>query len=220
MLDVTVNTGPLWQALASGPVCMLILSAEGVIQYVNASYSRLTGYASEEVVGQPLTLPRVDGSETPIGEVLQYFQNGKSWVGELVRPNRDGVPIWINTVFSPLYDDKGVLGQILVLEEDVTEKRRVEMELAKSHQAASQLLTRIENAKKEWERVIDCVDEMLVYIKPDGRIARGNSAFATFMGRPLKQILGEPEEILLQQFGVEFEQIDGHCYHLWHGAPA
>jgi PAS domain-containing protein len=67
---------------------------------------------------------------------------------------------------------------------------------------------RAEIIKKEWERVLDSVGDMVVLSDIGGKINRCNRAFTDFVGRPYNQILGKYLGSLLKEQGIEISDFD------------
>src|ERR1700733_13525154 len=70
---------------------IIITGTDGTIQYVNAAFSSLTGYTSDEVVGQN---PRIlkSGRQTPATyeQLWNTIGSGRVWHGELINRRKDG----------------------------------------------------------------------------------------------------------------------------------
>lgn len=83
---------------------MLLTDQDGIIEYVNAKFTGVTGFSSEEVIGQT---PRVlrSGNQPQV-----FYQNfwrtilaGKVWQGELHNRRKDGSDYWAATTIVPLF---------------------------------------------------------------------------------------------------------------------
>lgn len=70
------------------------------------------------------------------------------------------------------------------------------------------LFQHIENVKKEWERMLDSVGDMVVLSDIGGKVNRCNRAFMNFVGRSYDQILGKNLESLLKEQGIEISDLD------------
>ncbi len=93
--------------------------------------------------------------------------------------------------------DYGGEACLIIVAHDVTEKRQLENELLKSqsrlyqkHEELKTFFSQVEIAKREWERTMDCIGDMVILGDKDGKIKRCNKTFREFVGMPYDQILG------------------------------
>lgn len=115
------------QATENSPVSVLITDAQARIEYVNPSFTRLTGYAPEEVIGRN---PRVLSSgHTPpevYRELWETVKAGRTWQGTVQNRRKDGQLIWERQVISPLKAADGTITHFVAVREDITESKRAE----------------------------------------------------------------------------------------------
>lgn len=116
-----------------------IVDAAGCIVTWSNGARRLTGYSSEEVIGQPLRMmlpdavPGADGLEHDVGEALK----GNSIEVEGRRVRKDGTEFIANSVLSPLRDQSGRIRGVAILFRDVTEQRAIEEHLLQAQRFES-----------------------------------------------------------------------------------
>lgn len=67
------------------------------------------------------------------------------------------------------------------------------------------VLDKIRSAKLEWERSLDCIDEMVFLTDSEGCIRRFNNAFLHFMGCERVALLGKEHDLFFNQFEVGSE---------------
>ncbi len=120
----------LLQAVEQSPASIVITSPDGLIEYVNPRFTRVTGYTSHEVVGQN---PRIlQSGETPpevYQELWQTLLAGKEWRGIVRNRRKNGELFWEEASISPIIDDAGRTTHYLAVKEDITERKRIEDEL-------------------------------------------------------------------------------------------
>lgn len=68
--------------------------------------------------------------------------------------------------------------------------------------------TKVWRAKREWESILDCLDEMVLLADRQGRVVRCNQAFACFLVRPFEEVNGRGWEELLREQGLVREISD------------
>ncbi|MEO8278649.1 MAG: CHASE domain-containing protein [Ideonella sp.] len=104
-----------------------ITDAQRLITWVNDGFERITGYRAADVVGQPLALLRLDGSDTDtLRKLDEALGAGEPFAGTLVRHRSDGRPYWTATELQPLRDNQGQLSGFMAIESDISDRKRAE----------------------------------------------------------------------------------------------
>jgi len=120
----------LLQAVEQSPVSIVITDREGLIEYVNPRFTKVTGYTSDEALGQN---PRMlQSGETPRETYEQLWQTllaGKEWRGVVRNKRKNGELFWEEASISPILDEKGEATHYLAVKEDITERKQIEDEL-------------------------------------------------------------------------------------------
>lgn len=117
----------LSQAVEQAPAPVMITSLNGSIEYVNAMFSRLTGYQASEVLGRNPRLLKSDltPAET-YNELWTTILDGREWKGELANKHKNGSIYWEVVKICPLRDaDKNTTG-FLKVSQDITERKQHE----------------------------------------------------------------------------------------------
>jgi len=109
--------------LSVGVVVTTSQDGELRISDVNPAFSRITGYAPEEVIGRhPRFMQGVDNDQPALQKTRHAIRQGDA-VRSLVRNYRkDGSPFWNNLHLSPVRNAKGNVVSWIGLVEDVTEQ--------------------------------------------------------------------------------------------------
>ena len=109
---------------------IVITDTSGIIQYVNPRFLKLTGYTNEEVVGNS---PRILRSGNTPSEVYQemwaMISTGKAWRGEIQNKRKNGELYWESITISPILDEIGEIKHYLGVEEDISEKKLLGLQL-------------------------------------------------------------------------------------------
>ncbi|HEU5466121.1 MAG TPA: PAS domain S-box protein, partial [Gemmatimonadales bacterium] len=129
-----------WLSLAveQSPIAVIMTDLDGQIQYVNAAFTRNTGYQPDEVLGKtPRVLKSGETSPTVYRDLWATIRAGKVWHGDLVNRRKDGTlyedAMWV----FPVTDSKGQVVRILALKEDVSRKRSLEAQLRQAQRMES-----------------------------------------------------------------------------------
>jgi len=147
-------------ALESAVDGIFITDREGRIEWINPAFTRLTGYHSQEVVGQKHeTLTKTIGPEQSASEIIwQHILPGEHWHGETVNYRKDGSQYHEELTIAPVFDTKGQISHFIGIKKDVTERRQMEENLKRL--ASTDPLTDLPNRRvfmedlsQEWSRV-------------------------------------------------------------------
>ncbi|MBV9551567.1 MAG: diguanylate cyclase [Alphaproteobacteria bacterium] len=100
------------------------------IIYTNAAFSRIFGYAADEVVGRSPRL--LQGPETcadTIREISAVVHGGSSIRRRILNYNKAGRPVWVDVNIVPLPGFDGEIRRFAAIERDVTNEVRHEAQL-------------------------------------------------------------------------------------------
>jgi len=124
---------------------ILITDRDGTIRYVNPSFTAMTGYCSEEAVGQnPRILKSGRHSLEFYEEMWNTIRSGQVWQGEFSNRRKDGSVYQEESRISPVHDANGEIAGYVDIKRDITESRRSEDALRQSEREARARLTEIE----------------------------------------------------------------------------
>ncbi|HKV70474.1 MAG TPA: PAS domain S-box protein [Gemmatimonadales bacterium] len=129
-----------WLSLAveQSPIAVVMTDLDGHIEYVNAAFTKNTGYQSAEVLGKtPRILKSGETSPTVYRDLWAAIRAGRVWHGDLVNRRKDGTlyedAMWV----FPVTDAQGQVVRLLALKEDVTKKRSLEAQLRQAQRMES-----------------------------------------------------------------------------------
>ena len=107
-------------ALEAAPNAMFITDRSGTIQWVNAAFTRLSGYAPGDVVGHTPRVLRSGRQDAALYAGLwRTILSGRSWRGRLVNRRKNGEVYDVEQVITPLTDPVGKLTHFLAIHEDL-----------------------------------------------------------------------------------------------------
>ncbi|NOX91296.1 MAG: PAS domain S-box protein [Gammaproteobacteria bacterium] len=123
---------------------VMITDAQGVIEYINPRFTKLTGYSEEEILGQtPRILKSGKNSDTDYRQLWQIIKQGNEWRGVFHNRKKNGELYWEDTMISPIRNEQGEIAHFLAIKEDITEHMRLKKEVEERNQelAHTQTLT-------------------------------------------------------------------------------
>ncbi len=126
-------------AVEQSPASVVITDIKGTIEYVNPKFTEITGYTSEEAIGQsPRILKSGDQALEVYTELWETISAGKEWKGELHNKKKNGELYWESVLISPIKNEKEEILYFLGVKEDITEKKLIEQELITAKEKAEE----------------------------------------------------------------------------------
>jgi two-component system, cell cycle sensor histidine kinase and response regulator CckA len=156
---------------SSNPI--VITDRAGIVVWVNPAFTRLTGYAANQVVGQT---PRVWSSGK---QDRQYYENlwetilsGEVWQREIVNRRQDGSLYTEEMTITPVYSNSGEICNFVAVKQDLTERN----EAAKSLFMA--------------QFAVEHTADAAFWVGPDGAVRNVNEAACNTLGYSKSELLG------------------------------
>jgi PAS domain S-box-containing protein len=116
---------------------IIALDPEGSVQYWNRGAERIYGWKAEEVLGQNISA-QVFRDELPAFNArLREFLAQGEWAGELQQLTRDGHEITVESRWTLVRDEAGKHQSSLIINTDVTEKKRLEIQFLRAQRMES-----------------------------------------------------------------------------------
>ncbi|MEJ5262850.1 MAG: PAS domain S-box protein [Ignavibacterium sp.] len=114
---------------------IMITDVNGNIEYVNDTFTKLTGYSRDEVIGKN---PRfLKSGYTPKETYTQLWKkvlSGENWEGEFLNKRKDGTLYWEYARISPVKNENGVVTNLMGVKDDITQLKKLleEIKVAKT----------------------------------------------------------------------------------------
>jgi len=116
---------------------IFITDLDARIEFVNPAFTRTTGYSSEEAIGQnPSILQSGEHDQAFYQALWDTLDRGEVWQGEFHNKRKDNSLYWELTTISPVVDEQGETTSYVAVKEDITERKRSEIELREANLAA------------------------------------------------------------------------------------
>jgi PAS domain S-box-containing protein len=196
---------------------VVVCSPEGYIQWVNEGFTRLTGYALDEVESKsPMMLCGARTDPDTLVELLSAIGDHRPFEGELYHYRKDGSGYWVSISLMPITgDDGGMLGYISI-EMDITERKAMDEKLRRAHDELElrinertaalvdankamqaevnerkQAETELSDAQQFLHAVIDNVPSLIFVKDINGKYVLGNQALASARGTTVENLKGK-----------------------------
>jgi Amt family ammonium transporter len=117
--------------VSKSPNLVVIVDAQGLICWVNESFTRVTGYTFQELCGRRRE-ELLHGPETDAATVVRMEasqRNGEHFRGEMVNYSKAGTPYWVYVECQPLRDRKGRATYFVSVETQITKRKAAERAL-------------------------------------------------------------------------------------------
>lgn len=181
------------QAVEQAALAISITDARANILYANAAFSRITGYAQNEIAGHNESILSYRVTPKLVYETLwAQIQRQRPWNGLLVNKRKDGSRYLADVTITPVVNEQGATTHYLGMQRDVTEVHRLERQ--------------VQNQKTLIESVVDSAQVAIVLLDENEHVLLDNQEYKKLIGDLGK----EPALVLLaamrEQLGVGFEQ--------------
>jgi PAS domain S-box-containing protein len=159
---------------------VVITDTTGMILYVNRSFTTLTGYSLEEIVGRnPRVLKSGRHNLEFYKHLWQTIEAGRVWHGELINRRKGGSEYTEEMTITPIRNSAGRIAHFIAIQQDVTERRRAE------------------NAQRMLAAIIESSQDAIFSYAPSGTIASWNHGAEVMFGYSAQEIIGKPVTTLV-----------------------
>ncbi|MGR3294646.1 MAG: PAS domain S-box protein [Candidatus Bathyanammoxibius sp.] len=117
--------------------CVVIADKGGHVSFVNKSFEKVVGYGLKEMGGQELSILAADNSPVNVKEVLKKTFSQGDWEGELLFKNSDEEEFPVYLFASLIHDEDNKPLALAVVFRNISEHKRLQMELFQSEKMAS-----------------------------------------------------------------------------------
>jgi len=190
-----------------------ISDLKGQIIKVNAIFCQISGYSTEELIGQDHRI--VNSGYHPKSfwiDMWKTIGKGKVWRAEVCNRSKNGEFYWVDTVINPIYDEKGKIYQYLSIRNLITERKNAELiiqqqneelrateeELSQNLEELQVLQQTLQQQKDEIERhniynkaILDNAAVMIITTTTEGIITSFNHTDETMLGYTAQELVNQ-----------------------------
>ncbi|MGC5699911.1 EAL domain-containing protein [Pseudomonas sp. NFXW11] len=112
------------RAVEQSANAFLLVNCDGVVEYVNPSFTAITQYSTEEVHGHRLAeLPALENLSELLFDAPSSLAKSNSWQGEFKSRRKNLEPYWGQLSISKVYGDNRELTHYIGIYEDITQTK-------------------------------------------------------------------------------------------------
>ncbi|HCN07668.1 MAG TPA: hypothetical protein DIT01_07010 [Lentisphaeria bacterium] len=112
---------------------ILIANTEGIVEYVNPSFEKVSGFTNDEVVGTHVNRFRSDVHDEQFFEVVgQTLKLDRVWRGHLILQHSDGTRRQLQSSITPIADVDGNTVDYVSINHDITHELELQQQLVQS----------------------------------------------------------------------------------------
>ena len=154
-----------------------VLDVDGNIVDVNDMLLDLMGYSKENLVGTIFDLIETRyHTENYLTTMKQTLDEGEIWRGELCYRTKYHAYYWMDATIIPLKNEAGVTEQILSINYDITDKKR--------------MLTELKNIERTFKLITENTNDLIVITNEDGIIMYTSSSYKNYLGYDSSELQG------------------------------
>jgi diguanylate cyclase (GGDEF)-like protein/PAS domain S-box-containing protein len=112
------------RAVEQSANAFLLVNCDGVVEYVNPSFTAITQYSTDEVHGHKLSeLPALENLSELLLDANSSLSTSNSWQGEFKSRRKNLEPYWGQLSISKVYGDNRELTHYIGIYEDITQSK-------------------------------------------------------------------------------------------------
>jgi PAS domain S-box-containing protein len=114
-------------AIHSAANAIVITDRDGMIKWINPSFTKLTGYTFPDVVGKSLRILKSGVHDADFyKDMWTTIGNGEIWHGELINRRKDGSLYTEEMTIAPITVDSSEITHYVAVKQDISERKSIE----------------------------------------------------------------------------------------------
>ena len=117
----------LYTAIEHSAEMVIITDKDGIIEYTNQAFQKITGYHEDEITGKSNDMMYTDEHpESFYIDISKKLHAGRIWRGKNSIRNKKGEIIEVYSSISPIINSQGILTKFVTVQRDITEESRLQ----------------------------------------------------------------------------------------------
>ncbi len=116
-------------ALQAAANAIMITNTDGIIEWVNAAWTELTGYSPAEAIGKSTSIVS-SGKQDRLfyNQLWDTILSGRTWKNELINKRKDGSLYYEEETIAPVLNEQDKVTHFIGVKQDITERKNAEKE--------------------------------------------------------------------------------------------
>ncbi|MBK6267250.1 PAS domain S-box protein [Marivirga sp. S37H4] len=159
---------------------VIITDENGLIEYVNTGFEKMTGYVLAEIKGKKPGefLQGPETNQEIKRKISQLLKEEKPIYEEILNYNKAGNTYWVSLAINPVRDEEGKLKNYIAVQADITQTKKSALDAKYKLEAISR-----SNAVIEFDT--------------NGIILEANDNYLTIIGYSREELIGQSHEMLV-----------------------
>lgn len=176
----------LSQAVEQSPEMILITNSEGTIEYVNPSFTQISGFTTADAIGKKTGIMKSEKTAQSVYDELWHtIKCGKIWRGKLYNRRKNGSYYWNLVEISPIFSEQGQITHFLAIQKDITDRIEAEKRLRENQH-------RLRISERRYRVCYDATPSMFFTVDKDGKIKSANRFGAEKLGYSVEELIATP----------------------------
>lgn len=164
----------------------------GIITYVNEAFCTISGYTQEELLGKSHNIVRHPDMDSSVFKDMWYtIKDLKNpWTGIVKNKKKDDSAYWVQTIISPIIDNKGELVEYIGIRMDITHIEETKEYLKNQYDISQNNFNEIVNISKLYENAIE-QSNIILRLDKNKIITYADKEFYEISGFTRSELIGK-----------------------------
>jgi len=172
---------------------------DGNITYVSKAFCKISGYSSDELIGQNhRIIKHPDNSPAVYTDLWRTLKSEKTWRGVVKNKKKDGGSYWSQTVIEQNYDDLGKVVGYTAIRNDVTAKVELEDLTTNLEKIVKSRTEELFELNIQQNTIFDSATIGIILLK-DGVIKQINNEACKMFGYKESELVGNTTNIFCEE---------------------
>jgi len=140
-INASAQIKRLSTAIEQSPVTIVITDTNGDIEYVNPSFCSVTGYTSEEAIGNNTRILKGQTPDETFVKLWNTILSGHVWKGEFINKKKSGEYYYEEATIAPVKNDKNDIVNFIAIKNDISLRKVAENKIRVQNEELKELNT-------------------------------------------------------------------------------
>jgi len=168
----------LKELISNSPIGLVNVDKEGKVKELwNPKAEEIFGWTKEEVLGQQLPYVQESKLDEFKTNLTLAFEGKRSFITEIERVKKNGETVYLKEFVTPLLDEEENVQIVMLLIENITDKKKVEHALVGS--------------EEKYRNLVEASHDLVWRIDPEGNFNFINNASKSILGYEPMELIGK-----------------------------